>query len=202
MPDGRIIGLNGFAKSGKDTACQFLQLELAKTGVKVERDAFADRLKISAGRAIGCTGPDPEVIEDMNWLKEEGYIAIYNSSGDLHSGITGREYLQYYGTEAHRNVFGMNFWIEAVLPNPALPYSGRDPFDILVITDVRFDNEAEAVRDAGGEVWHIQRKVQIEESSHASEVALDPALIDAIVTNNGTLEEFKDHVIKTLGVLA
>lgn len=201
MRDGRIIGINGLAKSGKDTACEFLQLELAKQGVKVERDAFADRLKISAARAIGCTGPNSECIDDMNWIKDNGYVAVYDETGNLVSGITGREYLQYYGTEAHRNVFGQDFWIEAVLPNPALPYAGRDTFDVLVITDVRFDNEAKAVRDAGGEVWQIQRKSQIKESEHASELALDPELVDVIVANNGTLEEFKDCVIKAMSVI-
>lgn len=189
----RIIGLSGPAGSGKDAAFGFIKDVLKDKDV--QRDAFADRLKVSAARALGVTGDTDECLRDMNWLKKEGYIGVFDEAGNLIGGITGREYLQYYGTEAHRDVFGTDFWVEAVLDHNAQhPYYGREPFDVLVITDVRFDNEAQAIRDCGGEVWRIERETQINESAHASEAGLPDDLIDRTIINDGTLEEFKAKV--------
>jgi hypothetical protein len=188
----RIIGLSGPAGSGKDAAFSFIQEALKDKDV--QRDAFADRLKISAARALGCTGDEEECKRDMNWIKKDGYIAIFDEGGNLVGGISGREYLQYYGTEAHRDVFGFDFWVEAVLPEVNPPYHGRAPFDVLVITDVRFENEARAIKECGGEVWRIERETQIQESAHASEAGLPEELIDRTIINDGTLEEFRTKV--------
>ncbi len=193
----RLIGLHAPAEGGKDTAYGFIQEALP--GFEVERDAFADRLKLSAGRALGCTGTVEEVIQDMNFLKESGQVGIFDEGGNLVGGISGREFLQFYGTEAHRDVFVFNFWVEAGLPDSTDPNFGREkPFDILIITDVRFENEAQAIRACGGSLWKIKRDVRIDASNHASEAGLPDEMFDYIIDNDGTLDEFKVKVLMGL----
>lgn len=187
-----IIGLTGKLMSGKDTVYGFIQEWAKKNGREAERDAFADRLKLSAGRALGYKEDE---IQWMNDLKQDGskiIIQIPEQHGYYYTHeITGREYLQYYGTEAHRDVFDTDFWVDAVLPFSGVKYNGRDPYDILVITDVRFPNEAKRIRECGGEVWQIIRE-GTGEDGHASERPLDPELVDTLIVNTDTLETLRD----------
>jgi ABC-type dipeptide/oligopeptide/nickel transport system ATPase subunit len=69
-----LIGINGEAGSGKDTVYSFIELWAQADGVRLcRRDAFADRLKISAARALGMVSESPEeCIDFCNRLKEPG----------------------------------------------------------------------------------------------------------------------------------
>lgn len=194
----RIIGLHGKAQSGKDTTFEFIQDWANSQDLLAERDAFADRLKISAARALGFQGPNYECIHFCNDLKYAATIDIkWNQEAldaspsvtDSWSGwsLSGREFLQLYGTEAHREVFDPDFWISQVID------IDRGILDLLVITDVRFPNEAEAIKAEGGQIWHILRD-GAGAGDHASEQALDPDLIDCFIHNDGTLEELEDTV--------
>jgi hypothetical protein len=192
-----LIGLHGKMRSGKDTAAQFI-LEWAEGEFPaVRRDAFADRLKISAARALGYEGNNSDCVDFCNELKLDGnWIEVSFVNDDLAETrtISGREYLQYYGTEAHREVFDTDFWVNAVLDK-------YDPQELLVVTDVRFPNEAEAIRNAGGEVWQVLRQTPGFDngvSGHASEMPLSSDLIDTTIVNNGTLDHFRDLVLSLM----
>lgn len=201
-----IIGLNGRLHSGKDTAFAEIDLYFAASGLKAKRVAFADPLKMSAALALGF---QPQTVEDAvaicNDLKENGVIGVAIGS-DAHyeddeiwvnaadTGITGREYLQLYGTEAHRDVFGQDFWVNATLPKTLSEldekYAG---VDVLVVTDVRFENEAKRVQSLGGEVWYIdanERLGPLPDDAHPSEHPLPSHCIDHTVENNHSLTEF------------
>jgi hypothetical protein len=160
-----LIGLHGRAGSGKDTVCEYIKEWAAKEDRLCRRDAFADRLKVSAARALGYDGTPEECIARMNVLKEKGeVITLLNEY--RRQEITGREYLQRYGTEAHREVFNDSFWVDACLP-VQYDYTGEE---ILVITDCRFPNEAERIHVLGGVLWEVTRPGDtIKESGHASE---------------------------------
>lgn len=179
-----IIGLTGKAQSGKDTAYHFLREGL---DVEVKRISFAKALKESAAAAIGANGPDPVAL--MDELKLTGKIRVeVNGYGWT---ISGREYLQRYGTEAHRVLFGADFWIDRALPSNT-SHSGR----LLVVTDVRFPNEASRIIHLGGQVWRIDRDSAAEVESHASEEGLPSELIDLVISNNGTKDEFRELLVR------
>lgn len=188
-----IIGLTGHARAGKDTVAEFL-LEMAEG--RAVRQGFADALKVSACRALGIAGSDPELIEFCNWLKTEGSVLVFDKLGQTKSRQTGRSFLQCYGTEAHREVFGDDFWLDAVLPE------GREDFDVLVIPDVRFENEARRIIDRGGEVWRIERPDLSANDTHASELPLPPELVSATIVNDGTLDVLRWKVADTFGLPA
>ena len=106
-----------------------------------------------------------------------------------------REFLQRYGTESHRDVFGHDFWLEHTLPSNG-HYNGRK----LVVTDLRFANEAQRIKDLGGIIWYIDRLTDREAvDPHASET-LD-FRTDITINNRGTLGELYENVEEALSVV-
>lgn len=143
-----------------------------------ERKAFADLLKESAMRSLGL---DRSHADDF---KTRARITVAFGDNEPVVELSGRQFLQLYGLEAHREVFGESFWTDRVL-------TSLDETTTTVITDVRLDDEAEAIRALGGQVWHIERPgLRIAESRHATEQGVDDALIDRRIENSGELHEF------------
>ncbi len=195
----RLIGLNGFKGAGKDTVYELI----AQEAENVVRRAFADKLKVVAGRSLGYEGEDVEIITAMNLMKNQGYVDSVISSG-VGTHLSGRRYLQLFGQRA-REVFGHSFWVDQVLPRP--PVDGYevelDGFfpdaDVGVITDVRYPSEAERVRALGGEVWLVERPDVISDG-HDSERPLKDSLIDGVLINDGSVEDLREHVRRLLHV--
>jgi hypothetical protein len=61
----------------------------------------------------------------------------------------------------------------------------------VVIDDVRFPNEAEMIRNLGGELWLVDRPGVAYDGDHASEGALADVLPDAVINNSGSLENLQ-----------
>lgn len=195
----KLIGLTGKARAGKDTTAQFIGAWAAEQGWSWERVAFADPLKRSAAAALGAPG---DAIEACNQLKQDGwFVTVEGPSlrGDVtvaKQRITGREFLQRYGTEAHRDIFGPEFWVEATERR-----LGRmaGAVNIAVVTDVRFPNEAEMIRRHEGEVWQVVREENPDALSggleaHASEAGVPERLIDRVIINDHGLDHLEREV--------
>lgn len=183
-----IIGLTGFAGSGKDTA--YNALAGALPSVRFERRAFADLVKQSAMRALGI---DPQHAEEF---KRRGRLTIHFGH-DRYAELSGREFLQRYGTEAHRDLFGHDFWTNLIISPDVLP-----PDAVTVVTDVRFDDEAERIRGLGGEVWKVVRPGNPSTDPHATEAGVSPELVDRYVQNDGTVDELADKMASAFGMVA
>jgi hypothetical protein len=208
----RLIGLNGRLHSGKDSAVQFIR---EGTNERVTRAAFADKLKLSAAHALGLNPVDTAAAVSLcNLIKEQGHIvlAIDGDPKDFYY-ISGREFLQVFGTESHRDVFGYNFWVDALLPVPDIAFheavkvaintlQQRYPdTDVLVITDVRFENEAQRILNLGGEIWWIDAEARLgplPEDAHVSEHPLESNLITTTVDNNYELQLFRLNIMTAL----
>jgi hypothetical protein len=123
---------------------------------------------------------------------KELHSLLYDCDGsyinDIHKGLTIRKALQLVGTD-----FGRKYW-----PNIWLDCFTRDydkvTSNIVLVTDVRFPNEAETIRKLGGKVLKVSRYEDSQEVSHVSEKPLTRDLIDFILNNNGTLEDLKSTV--------
>lgn len=223
-----LIGLNGVARSGKDTTADMIEKWCDVHGFTVARHGFADKLKESAAHALGVFEEEIVFCNKLKGDYERGVIAVHMATpgtgpNKTVASITGREFLQYYGTEAHRDVFGSDFWVDALLPGGldgiemwepvenARPAwfknfkwqnsegtTGGNPADVCLITDCRFDNEAGRIMDLGGEIWRIERDGSGAGSAgkegHASEQLLPGELISLIIDNNGSLSDLGESV--------
>lgn len=171
-----IIGFCGYAQSGKDTAAGFL----VERGFK--RLAFADMLRQSLynlnplvvqGRRV------QEIVDAVTWdVAKVEFPEI-------------RELLQRMGTEVGRDLYGTNFWVDRVM---AQVKSSGD----YVITDVRFPNEAKAVREAEGRVIRVVRPGTEAVNSHVSDTGVDTLEIDGTILNNDSMEEYEAQVVALL----
>lgn len=183
-----IIGLAGAKTAGKNTVAKMIAEEFGNK-YEVKEWSFAEDLKRSAAAALGIQTDDPVAWCDE--FKEEGTITVEINSPREHM-ISGREYLQYYGTEAHRDIFDDDFWVGNVLEKIHNDYQDGDLSRIDLITDVRFPNEAEAikyVREYGelfdGAVIKVKRpSVENHGDTHASEIPLPDELIDRVILND------------------
>lgn len=199
----KIIAFTGRARAGKDTAARMTIEWVKEHGAEfVVRQGFADLLKLSAFRALGGSpsASIEQAIDFCNDLKAEGSeirITIPTPAGSKKRTytITGREFLQWYGTEAHREVFGAEFWVDALFDYVEAhePDFGND---VLIIPDCRFNNEAAAVFEArGGDIWEVTRPQHADELKsgleHVSETGIDPSYVTARINNNGTLEDLQ-----------
>lgn len=198
-----LLGLHGAKQSGKSTAAMYIADWCKENGFIASSAGFADKLKLSAMRIFEPDCTLEEAIEWADVVKTSAEISVYKSTefspgAGRSFSISGREYLQRFGTESHRDVFGDDFWV-----NQLLPYgpndNWRDNFladtDLAIITDVRFQNEARRIMQLGGTIWQIQRSDLQSDDAHASELPLPDSLVDVYIDNNGTLEDFRDSLI-------
>lgn len=111
--------------------------------------------------------------------------------------------LQWWGTE-YRRKQDSNYWVRKCMEK-----IGNDAHHIAVITDVRFINEAEAVRQAGGYTVRVSRKntdgtpfvSKDRPANHPSEVELDNYNFDyEIIAKEGQVAWLEQQAI-TLAVL-
>jgi hypothetical protein len=173
-----IIGLTGRKGHGKDTLARELVVR-----DEFVRLAFAAALKESAAALFDVP------VETWDTLKNDpdAYVELAGTAGLIESRITVREFLQRYGTEAHRDVFGDDFWIDVMRLKIASHMTTGEAISAtggIVVTDVRFENEAKLIRDLGGLVIEVYRPQVVDSGdTHASE---DIPRADACVWNGDT----------------
>lgn len=113
-----------------------------------------------------------------------------------------RRLQQMLGTEVARNMISQTIWVDTAMQ---LVKQLRQSGTPVVISDIRFDNEAQAVRVAGGVVVEIYRPSLEDRATdgHASEHGVASELIDHTIVNDGTLEDLHqevDQLIETVPV--
>lgn len=166
-----LIGLTGRARSGKSTAAEHL------VGTYLlEHYAFADPLRDGL---MAIFNLDPT---DFEGDRKEQPLAWL--------GRSPRQLMQSMGTEWARNTVHPDVWVK--LGEQNLDYMNKALGAVLgfVISDVRFENEAELIRRRGGTVIHISRLDAQAVNPHISEAGVAVSQADLILRNNGTVDEF------------
>ena len=162
-----IIGICGNKFSGKDTIGNYLV-----ENYQYKRFAFADSLKDICKILFDFNneqlyGNEKEILDEY-WLK------------------TPRELFQTIGTDLFRNNFSEDFWIK-VLEKKLIQELKNNPFQKIVITDVRFPNEADMIKRLDGKIFKVNRNENSD--LHESENYIDLINADINIINNGTKEE-------------
>lgn len=167
-----LIGINGKISSGKDTAAELLQELFPEMNFQVKK--FAGKLKQVASLLTG--------IEQSNFESQE-FKKTY--LGD-EWGMTVRDLLQRLGTEAMRDGLHENVWVNAL-------FSTYNEQCNWIVTDVRFPNEYDAIKNHGGLLIRITRPGTVI-GTHISETALDDFTFDIEISNNGTIEDLREKL--------
>ena len=197
-----IIGINGYAGSGKDTIGKLIQMlcceSLGKTTIDEivlsyhmhewwleeksgwEIKKWAGKLKSIASL---LTGIPVEKFEDQEFKKT-------NLGPEW--GMTVRDLLQKLGTDACRNGLHENTWVNALMADyTPVTHSDRDPGGFVypnwIITDTRFPNEAQAIKNAGGLVIRVDRPGVKAINAHPSETGLDDWDFDHKIMNGSDI---------------
>ena len=104
-------------------------------------------------------------------------------------GYSTRRMMQTLGTEWGRQSLDPEFWVR-LWRNRVQSLQRGGIARLILADDVRFLEEAEAIRRMGGELWRIQRRdcIQLDEE-HASEGGLSDVHVDQTIDNNGTIKE-------------
>lgn len=180
-----IIALTGYSGVGKDALAAML----------VERDGFRRYAHADAVRELAFM-LNPRVPSKALGVGVSSIRAEVNRWGWGQAKVQEpgvRAALQTLG-ESCREVLGEEVWVRALWHKVATDcgadwLNDRPTNWPMVITDVRYPNEAERARARGGLVVRITRPGVGPVNDHVSETAMDDYPVDATLNNNGTLDD-------------
>ena len=165
-----VYCISGKAGHGKDTFANILAEKLKAEDQRVLVFHYADLLK---------------------WL----CVKLFDWDGQKDEA--GRHLLQYVGTNIIR-AQRPDFWVGFVADVLAL---FPDEWDYVLIPDCRFPNEIEYLKDKGYDVVHVrvirdgfESPMDDVAKRHPSETALDGYPVDAVVRNNGTIQDLEQSI--------
>jgi hypothetical protein len=204
-----IIGICGFIGSGKDTVADYLV-----NFHEFRRESFASTLKDAVAAVFGW---DRVLLEGRTKEAREWRESVdpwWAERLDMPT-LTPRWVLQYWGTEVCRRAFHDDIWI-ASLENKI-----RNSKDNVVISDCRFPNEIQSIKNAGGQIVWVQRgelpdwyDTAISANAgnnwaiqdlkmrkiHASETAWVGTQFDTVLDNNNTIDALYQEAARLLSV--
>ena len=173
--------------SGKSTVAQII-CEL--TGARIL--PFAETLKLMLKPLLAAAG----------YNQRDIYHALYTTEGKqerlyfIPGMPTTRDLMQTLGTEWGRYRIHSDLWV--ALWSARARHAGSR----IVADDVRFPNEAAAVRSMGGQLWCIKSSRCITSSEHISEGQLGDDPFDVIIQNDGSMADLRAAVAAVLEVRA
>lgn len=177
----RLIGIKGLAGHGKDTVANFISDYLSSS--ITQKISFAEPLKEMVSIITGI----PVMDIDKN---KATYLPEYN--------LSVRTMLQKVGTDAMRNQVDSDVWIKI-----AARRIGHIPkHKIVVIPDVRFENEMNFIRQNHGIIITVHRPMMLDNSiyEHISESGqLYLPVCDHTIINDGSLDELRTKVYRLMG---
>lgn len=204
-----IIGLTGKAGSGKDTVALMLTRRRLLSFGPLQEEKLSDRIhpfKKAGFKQIATGNFGPAFHMAMaDPLKMIPHI-LYNVPYDNLWGekkeetipglkISARKLLQDMGTY-YRKLY-TDTWVDLLMRTIDITHKKHPGFLTYVISDVRYDNEAEAVRARGGVVWEIVRP-DLDTSepwrAHSSESGVSERFLTRRILNNKTLGVLYDRV--------
>lgn len=106
-----------------------------------------------------------------------------------------RRLLQVYATEVCRENFGQDIWVQLLARRVAEEHPAA-----VVVTDVRFNDEAAWITENGGTIIEITRPGISAVNGHVSEAGIDRKYIGHTVSNGGTIDELADALDDVLKV--
>jgi hypothetical protein len=199
-----LIGLTGQPGVGKDTCAQLLERHGYRS------TAFSEALYLEIGEAFGLgidllqhrdTKELPLACLAITMCRDAAYIDRMHALGhDLYAPRSPRWTLQQWGTE-YRRAQDPTYWLRRVAQ-----WVGRQRgigCGLLIVRDVKLQNEADLVRALGGEVWRVLSRrataLHTDTQLHASEAQAAAIATDDMVINDGSFEALEAELLRAIG---
>lgn len=134
----QLIGLGHLSRVGKDSAATYLQHHLQARGKRVKCVSFAWKLKEVTFDLFEYLG-----------LKQPIYYENHPEARQkkLDNGMTAVDLWVAVGNKMRE--IDNKVWIVSAISQP--------DFDFVIVRDVRYENEVEAIREWGGKLYRIDR---------------------------------------------
>lgn len=175
MSDYNLVGVTGYAGAGKDEFAISLEL---RAGFR--RMAMSDPLLEMA------TVLNPLLQDENGKLFEFNRVVTALGYTEAKKIPAVRQYLQVLGTDAVRNIIGNDAWVRAAEASfVSLLAEGKN----VVITGIRFSNEAAMIKAYGGTMVKVVRRDTGPVNGHVSDTELDTLVVDEVIYNYGTRSE-------------
>jgi chaperonin cofactor prefoldin len=180
-----LIGITGYKRSGKDTAGEYF---IKQGYIKY---AFA--------------GPLKKACKEIFMFTEEQTEGNDKEKHDDRWNISARKVFQRFGTEIFREKLAdfypemenikQNFWTYRF----KIWYQNQLNLnkDVkIVVTDVRFDNEVNIIKELGGIIIKVERKNVENKDQHKSETSIGKIKYDYLVKNDSNIENYYKKLSK------
>lgn len=148
-----IIGLSGKKQVGKSTLANTL------IGHGYIEYSFAHPIKLALSAMLN---------KPYSWFDNQETKEL---PMDAFGGVTARHMMQTLGTEWGRHMIHPDLWLMVAAQH-------LTPNHDWVISDIRFENEAQMVRNMGGVIIHIERDIKTTQDEHISELGVSAKLGD------------------------
>jgi len=138
------------------------------------------------------------------FLKSNGYSEAMIDrmiEGDLKEStlpalnVSPRSLMQTLGTEWGRDIVKDSLWVD-ILRRRAWQYMRAGLH--VVVDDMRFENEYQAIRSIGGQVWKITRPEAALPTGHSSDGNLNHFEFDRVIVNDGSVDDLRQAVMTAL----
>lgn len=175
-----VIGVSGKKRSGKDTVSEYMSRTFG-----FHQMAFANPIK--------------EALKHLFCLSDTQVHGDQKETPDPFWNVTPRELMQKFGTDIMRNhasslipEIGPHFWTTRL----KYEYETRfEPFGTpVVISDVRFPNECQLIKNMGGFIIYVHRPSLHSTDTHSSETSVSQQDADFIIENNQDLSHLYREV--------
>lgn len=176
-----LIGICGKKRAGKNTLASLL----------VELRPY-QQLALADGVWDVLLAADPIIDQCVGWRLSQ-VVAFSGKEAAKQEFPEVRSLLQRLGTDGVRKVIGESTWIDVADKKVKAYLSQGVP---VIVTDLRFPNEAEWVRSSGGTVIKIERSGEFVDTTggdgHESESFIEQLDADFTVYNNGDLNKLRE----------
>lgn len=198
-----IIGFLGRKGVGKNFVADITANLLS--GKSVEMGAFADPIKDYCANVLGVdrallygNDNDKNTPTKYRWDDMPGWIQ--EKMGRKSGPMTVRHVMQVFGTELNREIWSRSIWTDAMKRT----IDRKNP-DYFLVTDVRYQNEVDAVQSWGGKVWKITGPQRggddAKKDVHSSETEVDSTVHHDIVIHNGLEDDPGSLRLKVQGAI-
>ena len=189
-----VILINGKARSGKDTVASMFAKAFSSKGIYAKVFSFAKPMKEIISETFCIT---ETALEEYKNKPEKFTVQILADDELILCETNFRKILQYFGTEAMKEVFGNNVWAKLAADNVF-----ESDANVFICSDFRFNIEAEEFLKLASKykihVYFIKVESDmqtINQNAHISERDLDDFCFDyTLINNKGKLRETEERV--------